>query len=147
MVQDGGVHGPIRPYSGEIRGPVLETAARNRSKGCESSIERTSSLSSTLRRFRVSPLTLRSRWWPSSLLGPPCFVSTQQLLASHQRIRSLLAFVSKHVHTASPVPYSIMTYTISLRVWARPLRMRLCCVRSMIRAQLTSTLPLDYRKH
>lgn len=96
---------------------------------------------------RSVPLTLRSRWWPSSLLGLPCFVSTQRPHASRQHIRSLFVSVLVHVHTASLAQYLIMTYTISLGVWARTLRMRLCCVRSMTRAHPTSTLPLDCRTH
>ena len=147
MAQDGGIHGPVRPCSSEICWPIMETTGGNRSKGCKSSIERESPLTHCCPARPLSPLTLRSRWWPSSLLGLPCFALIPQLRASRQRIRSLLAFVSKHAHTASLILYLITTYTISLRVWPRILSMHLYCVRSMIRAQLTSTLPLDYQIH
>lgn len=147
MAQDAGVHGPVRSHSSEIRRAIMETPGRNRSKGCESNVRRKSSLPLYMPTQRSVPLTLRSRWWPSSLLELPCFVSTQRPHASRQHIRSLFVSVLAHVHTASLAQYLIMTYTISLGVWARTLRMRLCCVRSMTRAHPTSTLPLDCRTH
>lgn len=53
MAQNGGIHGPIRPYSGEIRGANMETAGGDRSKGCKSSVERKSPLPPYLPRLRV----------------------------------------------------------------------------------------------